>query len=65
MVGDKASDIEAGLNANLRLSILVRTGYGETVTEIPKGVVATGDIMGAAEIILADILSRGNGLRAS
>jgi D-glycero-D-manno-heptose 1,7-bisphosphate phosphatase len=64
MVGDKASDIEAGLNANVRLSILVRTGYGETVTQIPKRVLATSDIMGATEIILEDILSRGKGLKS-
>lgn len=55
MVGDKLSDIEAGLNAKLRKVVLVRTGYGETVKEIPPGVGVAKDILGASELILEDI----------
>ena len=29
MVGDKALDIECGNNAGVKLSVLVRTGYGQ------------------------------------
>ena len=28
MVGDKVSDVECGWNAGVKLSVLVRTGYG-------------------------------------
>ncbi|MDR2199452.1 MAG: HAD family hydrolase [Deltaproteobacteria bacterium] len=55
MVGDKKSDIEAGLNAGMRLVILVRTGYGDLLEVIPPGVRVAENISEATNIILSDI----------
>ena len=53
LVGDKLSDIQAGLAAGCR-PVLVRTGYG-TATEpsLPAGVTACDDLLAAARLILA------------
>ncbi|MDR2460585.1 MAG: D-glycero-beta-D-manno-heptose 1,7-bisphosphate 7-phosphatase [Deltaproteobacteria bacterium] len=51
MVGDKLSDIMAGLNAQVD-TILVLTGYGRTVNPIPKGVRVCEDILAAAKLIV-------------
>jgi D-glycero-D-manno-heptose 1,7-bisphosphate phosphatase len=53
MVGDKLSDLHAGLNAKLK-TILVRTGYGKTITELPQGVREAEDILEAAKLIIRD-----------
>ncbi len=48
MIGDKLSDLQAGKNAKLRASILVRTGYGtETEKNLP---------VGQADFVAADVL---------
>ncbi len=52
LVGDKLSDIQAGLAAGCR-SILVETGYGADVDELPMDVPRVADLMAAAVLILA------------
>lgn len=52
MVGDKLSDIEAGLNAGCR-SLMVKTGYGAAEASLlPAGVRAYEDLQEAVEAIL-------------
>lgn len=51
MVGDKSSDIEAGLAAGCAASILVLTGEGASVSPRPRATVAT--IAEAADWILS------------
>jgi D-glycero-D-manno-heptose 1,7-bisphosphate phosphatase len=53
MVGDKLSDLKAGLAAGVD-TILVRTGYGAGIGEVPAGVRVAEDILGAAKLILRD-----------
>lgn len=54
MVGDKLSDINAGLAAGTRC-ILVRTGYGhEEEDRCPPGVLVVDDFAEAAALILRD-----------
>ncbi|MCU0782594.1 MAG: HAD family hydrolase [Verrucomicrobia bacterium] len=56
MLGDKLIDVECGLNAGVKHSILVRTGYGaEQERENPKlsaRAVVVADLAAAAEWIL-------------
>lgn len=53
MIGDKVSDVEAGLNADVT-PILVETGYGaEERMELPPNVLVVSDIGAAAEWILS------------
>ena len=52
MVGDKLSDLGAGLAVGID-TILVRTGYGRTVTELPPGVREAEELLGAARLIVA------------
>jgi D-glycero-D-manno-heptose 1,7-bisphosphate phosphatase len=58
MVGDKLSDVEAGMNAGVRLSVLVRTGHGREVEGLPEGVAEAGDVLDATRVILEDIYKR-------
>ena len=52
MIGDKVSDVEAGLNAGV-IPILVETGYGaEERNELPPNVLVVSDIGAACEWIL-------------
>lgn len=54
MVGDKASDVEAGLVAGV-VSILVLTGYGEKErTEVPPATMIARDIGAACDWILSE-----------
>ena len=54
MVGDKLSDIRAGLAAGVRC-ILVRTGYGQLEQDgCPPGVLLADDFAEAASLILRD-----------
>lgn len=51
MIGDKRSDVEAGINAGCR-SILVRTGYGAQEGEgLPPGTLIAESLAVAAELI--------------
>ena len=56
IVGDKLIDLECGWNAQLRQSILVRTGYGAKFEKSTPGIsqraVVVDDIRAAAEWIL-------------
>jgi D-glycero-D-manno-heptose 1,7-bisphosphate phosphatase len=54
MVGDKLSDLEAGLNAKLKV-ILVRTGYGKILSSLPQGVREAEDVLAAARMIASDL----------
>lgn len=52
MIGDKMSDVEAGINAGCR-SILVRTGYGKQQNaELPSGTLIADSLALAVEMIL-------------
>jgi D-glycero-D-manno-heptose 1,7-bisphosphate phosphatase len=55
LIGDRASDIQAGLSAGCR-TILVRTGYGKNV-ELPEGSpsLVCADLAGAVAAILGPI----------
>lgn len=53
MIGDKISDLEAGLNAKVN-TILVRTGYGAGILEVPQNVRVAENVLEAAHIILED-----------
>jgi D,D-heptose 1,7-bisphosphate phosphatase len=54
MVGDKLSDIQAGLAAGVRC-ILVRTGYGQAEQDrCPPGVLLAADFAEAGALILRD-----------
>jgi D-glycero-D-manno-heptose 1,7-bisphosphate phosphatase len=50
MVGDKRSDLDAGLAAGCT-PILVRTGYGAASGPPPSGVLDAPDVLGAARLI--------------
>ncbi len=54
MVGDRMSDLEAGVAAGCAGTVLVRTGYGEiTIANgIPAGTVVAGDLLAAVELEL-------------
>lgn len=54
MIGDKAIDLEAGWNAGVKKSLLVRTGYGAQVERQPgmEKAVVVDDLAAAAEWIL-------------
>jgi len=54
MIGDKESDLEAGLNAGCRGVALVRTGHGvhQNIEKIPQAV-DVGDVLTAARELLA------------
>lgn len=52
MIGDKLADVEAGIQAGCR-SLLVLTGYGSEVEELPEGVEAFPDLQMAVEAILS------------
>lgn len=58
MIGDKLIDLEAGWNAGLRRSILVRTGYGAKVEQKEgaklRDAIVTDDIRSAIDWILTD-----------
>ncbi len=58
VIGDKLIDLEAGWNAGIRKSILVRTGYGrELESKNPPGLekaVIVDDLSAAADWILRD-----------
>ena len=57
MIGDKLSDIEAGLAAGTRC-IMVETGYGrEEMEHCPSNVLLAADFAAAAQLILDDIAS--------
>jgi D-glycero-D-manno-heptose 1,7-bisphosphate phosphatase len=53
IIGDKASDVEAGINAGCK-NILVRTGYGDTITSesLPAGTIIKTDLLEAVNFIL-------------
>ncbi len=51
LVGDKRSDMDAGLAAGCR-PILVQTGYGSGVDDLPSNVSRVADLMAAAQLIL-------------
>jgi D-glycero-D-manno-heptose 1,7-bisphosphate phosphatase len=53
MVGDKRSDLQAGLSAGCR-TLHVRTGYGNRGGPPPKGVTVADDILAAVRIILSE-----------
>jgi len=56
MIGDKLSDIEAGIAAGC-LPILVRTGYGISEEErLPEGVAVYDDILEAARSIVHNLV---------
>lgn len=58
MVGDKLSDIEAGLAAGVRC-VLVRTGYGQTEQDrCPPGVFVAADFAEAGGLILRETAHR-------
>ena len=54
MIGDKESDLEAGINAGCRGVALVRTGHGvhQNIEKIPQAV-DVGDVLTAAKELLA------------
>ena len=58
MIGDKLIDLQAGWNAGVKRSILVRTGYGKKVeeseTDALKNAVVADDLRGAVDYILAN-----------
>ena len=53
MVGDSLSDIHAGLNAGCK-TVLVRTGYGASLSGSVPAHHITADLSGAAELILKE-----------
>jgi D-glycero-D-manno-heptose 1,7-bisphosphate phosphatase len=62
MIGDKLIDLECGWNAGVQKSILVRTGYGETLERVEKDrlrdAVIVDDVCAAVDWILSDVLER-------
>jgi len=56
MIGDKLSDLECGWNADVKKSILVRTGYGAELERTEPGqltrAVIVDDLNQAADWIL-------------
>ena len=64
IVGDKAADVAAGLQAGCR-SLLVRTGYGaEESAQVPAGVPSYADLLDAAEAIIEDRTGTATGFTA-
>lgn len=60
MVGDKKTDIDAGIAAGCR-SILVKTGYGESETHLfPPDFPVADDLLAAARMILSKNSESGN-----
>lgn len=61
MVGDKLIDVQCGWNADVRRSILVRTGYGRKVEEQEKDklaeAVVVDDLAAAVDWVLQDSAS--------
>ncbi len=56
MIGDKITDVQAGLNAGCR-PILVRTGYGAAEAALlPQGIAVFADLLCAAEAIVENRL---------
>ena len=53
IIGDKASDVEAGINAGCK-TILVRTGYGDNLTSesLPSTTIIKTDLFEAVNFIL-------------
>jgi D-glycero-D-manno-heptose 1,7-bisphosphate phosphatase len=51
LVGDKSSDIQAGVAAGCR-PILVETGYGSGTNDLPPEIPRAADLMAAVELIL-------------
>ncbi len=51
LVGDKLSDVQAGLAGGCR-PILVQTGYGSGVDDLPSNVPRVADLMAAVQLIL-------------
>ena len=53
IIGDKASDVEAGINAGCK-TILVRTGYGDNITSesLPSTTIIKADLLEAVNFIL-------------
>jgi D,D-heptose 1,7-bisphosphate phosphatase len=64
MVGDMISDILAGINARCRGSILVRTGKGISEAEgiLDVAYQAADNLVAAADLILKDSQTRGDGV---
>ena len=62
MIGDKLSDLEAGWNAGVKRSLLVRTGYGTKVEQKEaaqlKGAVVVDGFAQAAEWMIGDLSPR-------
>ena len=58
LIGDKLSDLEAGWNAGVKKSLLVRTGYGAELERTSKGklgdATVVDDLPAAADWILRD-----------
>jgi D-glycero-D-manno-heptose 1,7-bisphosphate phosphatase len=56
MIGDKLTDLECGWNAGVKMSILVRTGYGAETDKVEAGkltrALVVDDLAAAAEWIL-------------
>ena len=53
IIGDKASDVEAGINAECK-TILVKTGYGDNITSesLPSSTIIKTDLLEAVNFIL-------------
>jgi D-glycero-D-manno-heptose 1,7-bisphosphate phosphatase len=54
IVGDKISDVEAGLNAGLYMSFLVDESAGNDVKEITAGVYTVRNLLGVAKFFRAE-----------
>jgi len=63
LVGDKLSDIEAGLAAGCT-PILVSTGYGAGIASVPPEVPRVADLTAAVELILSKQLSHHDAKRS-
>ena len=60
IIGDKASDVEAGINAGCK-TILVKTGYGDNITSesLPLSTIIKTDLLEAVNFILLSKSSLG------
>jgi D-glycero-D-manno-heptose 1,7-bisphosphate phosphatase len=60
IIGDKASDVEAGINAGCK-TILVKTGYGDNITSesLPSTTIIKADLLEAVNFILLSPSSLG------
>jgi D-glycero-D-manno-heptose 1,7-bisphosphate phosphatase len=54
LLGDKFSDVEAGVNAGLRLSVLIHPPGAQHPGALPPGVAVAGDVLAAAKLVLED-----------